>query len=690
MELKHFSKLFTVIALAISVFFAGCDNPTSGDTNNTPQTAATPTANPEAEAGPVVSGTTVTLSTATSGAAIYYTLDGTAPTTSGTRYTAPISITFAVTIKAIAVKAGMYDSGVLTAAYTIQGLTGSAATPTASPEAGTVAAEGATVTLSTATSEATIYYTLDGTMPTTESNEYSTPISVTSAVTIKAIAVKAGMNHSGVLTAAYTIQGLTGSAATPTASPEAGTVASGTTVTLSTTTEGASIYYTTDGTTMPTTTGGALYSDPISITADITIKAIAVKAGMNHSGVLTAVYTLTPAATPTATPPAGPVASGTTVALSTATTGAVIYYTTNGDDPTAESTQYSTPISVTADITIKAIAVKDGMNNSGILSSAYIVVGPFIGSYTSSGKTLIFAEKTWAVKNENGTLAKEGAYTYSGNTATLTEGSGGTAALSGNTVTVSGGDAAVNGTYNKQSSSGAFRIKITGIPNAVMSVIKTDTTSDKPGIHIGMSLANQSLGGRSSHYADLLWGDTIGTNSYECWIYDPVATGVYYFGTPGNYDIEFRAESLSIFKYKSAVQLKINETNIIPYSSLPDKPVRKLVITGLTEDHKAAGKNGVKIGVFLTGTTLADAMEQKNLIAGADEDDLSIPEGKAPYTATMNLFADWAGIGNCDIYFVLISGDNEMSYYKTKTGVSFSSSPVTVKMADFDKLTIEQ
>jgi hypothetical protein len=88
----------------------------------TPGTVAQPLATPPASE--VSSGTLVTLSTATEGATIYYTLDGTEPDSTKTRYTGQITITSALTIKAIAVKEGLTNSGVLTAAYTIsQGIT---------------------------------------------------------------------------------------------------------------------------------------------------------------------------------------------------------------------------------------------------------------------------------------------------------------------------------------------------------------------------------------------------------------------------------------------------------------------------------------------------------------------------------------------------------------------------------------
>jgi len=65
-------------------------------------------------------------------------------------------------------------------------------------------------------------------------------------------------------------------------------------------------------------------------------------------------------AAPTATPAAGAVASGTTVALASATPDTVIRYTTDGTAPTESSAAYSTPIEITAETTIKAIATAEG------------------------------------------------------------------------------------------------------------------------------------------------------------------------------------------------------------------------------------------------------------------------------------------------------------------------------------------
>jgi hypothetical protein len=78
-------------------------------------------------------------------------------------------------------------------------------------------------------------------------------------------------------------------------------------------------------------------------------------------------------ATPTATPAAGTYTGSQSVTLATTTTGADIYYTTNGNTPTTESTKYSGAITVSATATIKAIAVKDGMYDSEVLTAAYTI-----------------------------------------------------------------------------------------------------------------------------------------------------------------------------------------------------------------------------------------------------------------------------------------------------------------------------
>jgi hypothetical protein len=347
--------------------------------------AATPTFTPAA--GTYSAQQSVTLSDATTGATIYYTTDGTTPTTASTVYAGPITVNATQTIKALASLTGYTASAVGSATYTMK-----VATPTFSPAAGTYATT-QSVTLSDTTPSATIYYTIDGTTPTTASTVYAGPITVSATQTIKALASATGYTASAVASAAYTISKNPKAAATPTFSPAAGTYTSAQNVTVSDTTAGATIYYTIDGTTP--TTASSVYTAPIAVSATQTIKAIATASGFTTSAVGSAAYTinitLPTAATPTFTPAGGSYTTTQTVALSDSTTGAQIYYTTNGSAPTTASTLYSSPITVSSTQTIKAIAAASGYNNSAVASATYSIgtqAVNFGSGFTSSGLNL--------------------------------------------------------------------------------------------------------------------------------------------------------------------------------------------------------------------------------------------------------------------------------------------------------------
>lgn len=75
--------------------------------------------------------------------------------------------------------------------------------------------------------------------------------------------------------------------------------------------------------------------------------------------------------TPTAQPKGGEVNKDTKVALTTATDGAVIYYTTDGSTPTKDSNRYCEPITLNANMIISAIAIKDEMIDSKAISEYY-------------------------------------------------------------------------------------------------------------------------------------------------------------------------------------------------------------------------------------------------------------------------------------------------------------------------------
>lgn len=80
--------------------------------------------------------------------------------------------------------------------------------------------------------------------------------------------------------------------ANPVFSPSGGTFSSAQSVTISTSTSGANIRYTLDGST-PSSTTGTVYTGPIPVNATTTIKALAYKSGMTDSAVVSATYTIT-------------------------------------------------------------------------------------------------------------------------------------------------------------------------------------------------------------------------------------------------------------------------------------------------------------------------------------------------------------------------------------------------------------
>ena len=171
------------------------------NTTSTP-TVATPAFNP-ASGTSFTSTLSVSIADSTPGATIYYTTNGSTPTTSSAVYSVPVTISATTTIQALATAGGFAQSGVASASYTQSAAV--TATPSISPASGTTFSSTLSVSISDSTSGATIYYTTDGTRPSTSSSVYSKPFTISTSATVEAIATAGGLTQSGVASASYTL-----------------------------------------------------------------------------------------------------------------------------------------------------------------------------------------------------------------------------------------------------------------------------------------------------------------------------------------------------------------------------------------------------------------------------------------------------------------------------------------------------
>jgi hypothetical protein len=558
--------------------------------------AAAPAIAPGSES--FTSSAQVTMTDTTTGASIYYTIDGSTPTTASTRYTAPFTVSSTTTVNAIAAGAGLLASPMSSAIYT---LTTQVATPTFTPRPGAYTSV-QSVTISTSTANTTIYYTVDGSVPTTISTKYTGPFSVGVTETLSAIAVdnKKALSNSPVASGLYTVDlggvgainfssgftagamNLLGSAKlngtalqltdggggeaaaawyqvpaniqtfttdfTFQITPASTNIADGFTFALQGNNSaaigplGGGLGYGPDS---PTGTAAGipnsiavkfdlysnvgegvdstgLYTNGASPTVpanDMSSSGVDLHSGhvfhvhLNYNGttlamtitdtVTTAAFSTSwvvnipsivggntayvgftagtggvtatqniltwtlvsggtqgAAATPTFSPAAGTYLGTQSVSLNDVTTGATIYYTTNGTTPTTLSSVYNTPITVTASETIQAIAVASGYANSAVASAAYTIesqvaapsFSPGAGTYASTQTVTITSTTAGAAiyYTTNGTTPTASSTPYTG------------------PITVSASEtiqaiAVANGHFNSTVSSAAYTITSSGV-----------------------------------------------------------------------------------------------------------------------------------------------------------------------------------------------------------------------------------
>jgi hypothetical protein len=184
---------------------------------------------------------------------------------------------------------------------------------------------------------------------------------------LQAIAFANGYANSPIASASYMLQ-----CYMPVANPPGNPYTTPQTVTLSSSGIGT-IRFTLDGST-PTDTYGFIYTDPIVINSNCTLKVMSYQNGWMDSSMLAAGFFFS-CATPTFSPAPGTCTSGQSVIISSASPGATIRYTLDGSLPTETyGAIYTSAITLTADnTTINAIAYISGWTDSIVTSATYIM-----------------------------------------------------------------------------------------------------------------------------------------------------------------------------------------------------------------------------------------------------------------------------------------------------------------------------
>ena len=298
---------------------------------------------------------------------------------------------------AISANVGTYDAGTWTGnskevVFTIGGTSGqrriasitvtyveaqpSVETPTISPDGGDFITASQTVTITCATDGAEIHYTLDGTDPTNVSATYTEELSLTGTTTVKAIAIKDGMENSAVASATFTkIEVKTVADALSAAVNEvvyvSGTITSITEVNIG---YKNATYVISDISAGIPQNEMIVYRGKYIDGADFTSvdqlhvgDVVLVKGTISQhdsknqlaAGNILQSISAPAVAVPSFTPDGGGFIVSASVSLTCVTTGATIYYTTDGTTPDNTKNAYASAIPLTETTTIKAVAIKN-------------------------------------------------------------------------------------------------------------------------------------------------------------------------------------------------------------------------------------------------------------------------------------------------------------------------------------------
>lgn len=377
----------------------------------------------------------LSISCTTEGAIVKYTTDGTDPNETSKTYTGPITLDSTTTVRAIAIKTGLTPSSILSNTYTLNVVNGTelikngdfskgtenwlSSNDVDSTPSGVVNGEYKTTINNvgpysysyelgqgdfklhaglkyrlTFDARSTIARKIEAVIEqdalgytryfdmitpiTTDMKTYTYDFTATTDEEVAHLAFSMGnVDNIGTLTPHdvyidnVSFKEIPEICANPSFNVGGGTYSSEQTVIISSATEGATIRYTLDGS--DPTSNSTVYTSPIKVNYNTTIKAYASKQGLIDSRVFGATYKFAPTAEPCFNLSSGTYSSAQTVSINCATEGAVIRYTTDGSAPSINSPIYSNPITISSNTTIKAYAYKGCHLDSNIVTAVYSI-----------------------------------------------------------------------------------------------------------------------------------------------------------------------------------------------------------------------------------------------------------------------------------------------------------------------------
>lgn len=306
---------------------------------------------------------------------IYFTQDGTTPNSQDDLYISPTTIFGDAIFQARVLAPGKLPSPVATASY---GITGAQAF--IDPSGGTFSASGLpSVSIVSNLIGAAIYYTLDGSVPTSGSTLYVSPITIDRNRVLKAIAVLNPYESEAPSEASFSVVALP-----PTLDTTTGTYISSRTVTATNPNPLGTIQYRLDG-------GSWINGSSVTVDVTRTIDWRVIDSDYVTSNAVSVVVTIKCAA-PSISPSGGVFEGTQSVSIVTNEPGGTTHYTTDGTIPD-QTDPTSTPFNITASTQVRARTFRSGCEPSDTITTNFTRIEPVIllgDSDSSSGGNRLY------------------------------------------------------------------------------------------------------------------------------------------------------------------------------------------------------------------------------------------------------------------------------------------------------------